>query len=77
LEPTRLSSAVANYQKTLQQLPGNKRASKGLDNVFNQYLYLKLAVEQAKDNDFDDVEEYLLAAKKLTTVSHKIKQLKN
>jgi len=81
LKTNRLSSASYNYQKVLKSTPGNKHAISGLNEVFNRYL--KLAVEEAKDNDFDDAEEYFLAAKKLKpnhkklkTIGREISQLK-
>jgi len=82
LKTNRLSSASYNYQKVLKSTPGNKHAISGLNEVFNRYL--KLAVKEAEDNDFDDAEEYFLAAKKLKpnhkklkTVAREISQLKN
>ncbi|GMR01309.1 MAG: hypothetical protein BMS9Abin19_0680 [Gammaproteobacteria bacterium] len=82
LRTDRLSSASYNYQKILQQSPGNERATKGLNEVFNRYL--NLAVEEAKDDDFDNAAEYFLAAKKLKpedkklkAVSREISQLQN
>jgi len=78
----RLNSAGYNYQKVLQLSPGNERATNGLNNVFNRYL--KLAIEEAKDDDFDNAAEYFLAAKKLKPnhkklkiVGQKINQLQN
>ncbi len=71
LQTDRLSSAGYNYQKVLQQSPGNKRATNGLNNVFNRYL--KLAVEEARDDDFDNAAEYFLAARKLKPNHEKLK----
>ena len=82
LSTDRLSSASYNYQKILQRIPGNKRAITGVNNVFNKHLIF--AVEEARDNDFDDAEEHFLAAKKLkpgssklAAVDREITQLKN
>jgi len=82
LRSDRLSSATYNYQKVLQQLPGNTHATIGINNVFNRYL--KLAINEAKDDDFDNAAEYFLAAKKLKpghekleTVGREIRQLQN
>jgi len=82
LSTNRLSSASSNYQKILQHVPGNKRAIIGVNNVFNKHLIL--AVEEARNNDFDDAEKHILAAKKLkpgdsklTAVDREISQLKN
>ncbi len=55
----------------LQQLPNNKRATDGLNNVFNQYL--KLAIDEARNSDFDNAAEYYLAAKKLKPNHEKLK----
>ena len=43
----------------------------GLDKVFDRYLHL--AVEEAKDDDFDDAAEYFIAAQKLRPNDNKIK----
>ena len=73
LASDRLSSANHNYEKVLQQVPGHEQATTGLDNVFNRYL--QLAVEEAKDDDFDDAAEYFIAAKKLRPNDKKIKNV--
>jgi serine/threonine protein kinase len=70
LSTSRLSSASHNYQKILQDNPLNQRATDGLNNVFNKHL--ELAIEEAKDNDFDDAEKHLLAAKKLKPGNSKL-----
>jgi tRNA A-37 threonylcarbamoyl transferase component Bud32 len=82
LKTDRLSSATYNYQKVLQQSPDNQRATNGLDNVFDRYL--KLAMEEATDDDFDNAAEYFLAAQKLKpdheklkVIGRKISQLQN
>ena len=67
----RLSSATQNYKKILQRVPGHERATTGLGKVFDQYL--QLAVDEAKDDDFDDAAEYFIAAKKLRPNDNKIK----
>lgn len=71
LASDRLSSAAHNYQKILQLAPGHEQATNGLDKVFDRYL--QLAVEEAKDDDFDDAAEYFIAAKKLRPNDNKIK----
>ena len=73
LQSDRLSSASYNYQKVLGLSAGNKHASNGLNEVFNKYL--KLAVAEAKDDDFDDAAEYFLAAKKLKPDDKKLKSV--
>ena len=73
LQNNRLSSAGYNYQKVLKRSPENKHATDGLNEVFNRYL--KLALEEAKDNDFDDAAEYFLAAKKLKPGDKKLKSV--
>ncbi|MBT8120409.1 MAG: protein kinase [Gammaproteobacteria bacterium] len=82
LASDRLSSAAHNYQKVLQLAPGHEQATDGLDKVFDRYLHL--AVEEAKDDDFDDAAEYFIAAQKLRpndtkikTVGRKIENLQN
>ncbi len=82
LQADRLSSAGYNYQKVLENSPGNERAKNGLDKVFNQNL--TLAIKEAKNGDFDDAADYYLAAKKLKpndkklkTVGREINQLQN
>lgn len=73
LQTDHLSSAGYNYQKVLKQSPGNERAAVGLDNVFNRYL--KLAVEEAIDDDFNNAAEYFLAARKLKPGDEKLKSV--
>ena len=82
LSTNHLSSASHNYQKILQDNPRNHRATNGLNNVFNKHL--KFALEEARDNDFDDAKKHLLAAKKLkpehkklNTIEQEIVQLRN
>ena len=73
LASDRLSSAAHNYQKVLQLAPGHEQATEGLDKVFDRYLHL--AVEEAKDDDFDDAAEYFIAAQKLRPNDNKIKTI--
>jgi hypothetical protein len=82
LQTDRLSSASYNYQEVLRLSPENAYAQQGLNKVFNRYL--ALAVEEARDDDFDDAAEYYLAAsklrpddEKLKTVGQEIAQLQN
>ena len=82
LQTDRLSSASYNYQEVLRLSPENTYAQQGLNKVFNRYL--ALAVEEARDDDFDDAAEYYLAASKLRpddeelkTVGQQIAQLQN
>ncbi len=81
LKTDRLSSASYNYQKVLKQSPNNEHATNGLNDVFNRHL--QLALEEAKDDDFDDAAEHFVAAeklrpndKKLKSVSREIAQLR-
>jgi serine/threonine protein kinase len=59
-----LSSASYNYQKVLQRSPGNQQAKDGLNKVFNKHLQRALA--EARDNDFDDADEHIIAARKIS-----------
>jgi serine/threonine-protein kinase PpkA len=81
LETDRLSSASYNYQKVLERSPDNPQAINGLNKVFNKHL--QLALEDARDNDFDDADEHIIAARKINPndkqlgiISEQITQLK-
>jgi serine/threonine protein kinase len=73
LETNRLSSASHNFQKVLGLSPGNKHAENGLNEVFHKHL--QFALEEAKDNDFDDAAEHFIAAKQLKPGHEKLESV--
>lgn len=82
LKSNRLTSAGYNFQKALDNSPGNREAIDGINKVFNRHL--NTAIAEAEKNNFADAEKHWTAASKLKpnhnrlkTVSQKIDSLRS
>jgi len=64
LSSDRFSSAMANYKKVLQQSTQNQHAINGMELIFKRRL--QLALSEAQDGDFDDAQDHINAARKMS-----------